>query len=170
MYEYERSYKTGRGVCVVMELLGWLLVFVGFIAVIVGYSSGGLVGFASRSFMEEGPPVVFRLIATIPGLLTMAAGVYSVMETQKVKATLDSAEMTREMLSISRRNDGALSSNRVEPSISRGLAPASSTLVKYYRTKQIMRRPTGGVTVDGEVFNDVQEAEKHIDMMLKNGA
>ncbi|NDK36886.1 hypothetical protein [Rhodovulum sulfidophilum] len=173
MYEYERSYRTGRGVCTLMELSGWLLVFVGFIAVIAGYSSGGPLGFASRNFMGQEPPFLIKLAYTIPGLLTMAAGVYSMMQTQQVKAALDTAEMTREMLWLTRDSvrmaigqsvdrDANLSKNRHKsepPGSSFVSKPGDLVLVYMYREVRVHPE---GFSVEGNVFPDVDRAKEWI--------
>lgn len=52
--------------------------------------------------MERNPPVVFRLMATTPGLGITVVFLYMFVQTSAVKATIDSAIMTAEMLKIAR--------------------------------------------------------------------
>ncbi|WP_146176291.1 hypothetical protein [Rhodovulum kholense] len=100
MFGYERSYGTGRFVCALIEIFGWLLVTLGIIASIVGFAVGG--GFEPGGFGSSSGSVLPRFLSAAPGLLTVTIGLISIMLTQQTKAILDTAEMTRDLLAISR--------------------------------------------------------------------
>ncbi|APH73426.1 hypothetical protein [Aquibium oceanicum] len=103
MIAYERSYGTGRSVCSVLEFFGWVVVVFGILAAFVGVVSGGFLGAMSRGFGERDPHFMVRVIAMIPGLLMVVAGLISVTLAQQSRATLDTAEMTRDLLDLAKR-------------------------------------------------------------------
>ncbi|MBL3595760.1 hypothetical protein JMM63_09275 [Rhodovulum sulfidophilum] len=102
MLSYERSYGTGRFVCALIEIFGWLLVVVGGIVAIIGFGAGGVLG--SGGFGSPSGAVISGFLSATPGLATVGIGLISIMLTQQTKATLDTAEMTRDLLAISRNS------------------------------------------------------------------
>jgi len=105
MYQYERSYRTGRSVAAVLEAVSWVLVFVGLIAALLGFASGGGIGGASQSLASSDFPVLLRVVATLPGFLISSIGLFFILQCQQAKATLDSAEMTRDILQTIKGED-----------------------------------------------------------------
>ena len=87
MSSYERTYATGRTVCRVVELLGWLTAVVGAVAFVigVGMSIDGPLGIIS------GFPVLAG------GLCFLFMGFLAVAGAQFTRAMLDTAEMTRDI-------------------------------------------------------------------------
>jgi hypothetical protein len=102
MIGYERTYATGRTVASIMELFGWGLVAVGALAALAGFTTGGLLGAAQQSFGRGNPDLIVRILGMLPGLAIVWAGLVSIMLTQQARASMDSAEMAREMLKLSR--------------------------------------------------------------------
>lgn len=125
MYDYQRSYGTGRAVASFLEFVGWVIVAFGVIAMLAGLASGGTLGMANRGFGSGETPAVLRIMAMLPGLLTSAAGMFFIMQSQQTKATLDNAEMTRDMLRLMKGAPSA-ESGRQTPAVSAPSAgPAS---------------------------------------------
>jgi hypothetical protein len=168
MYSAERSYSTGRGVATVLELFGWVIVLIGFILALVGFSNGGSAGLLSRGFGGPTPPLGFRLLGMIPGILIIAGGLLSIMLTQQSKATLDTAEMTREMLELMRKRPapGASISNPSSSGPIMTKQPVhdlkAGDLIKGYKGHEI-RKHLDGVSVGSRTFPNVLAAERYID-------
>ena len=70
---------------------------VGAMSAVIGFATGGLIS----SFYGE-TPFGARLISAIPGLIACIGGLFSVAYVQVSRATVDTAEMTREILILSR--------------------------------------------------------------------
>jgi hypothetical protein len=102
MYGYERSYKAGRAVCTWIEFVGWSIVALGVILAFVGLASGGIMGSLSRNLGQGDTLPILRIFSMMPGILMAAGGLISIMLAQQTKATIDTAEMTRELLVIAR--------------------------------------------------------------------
>jgi hypothetical protein len=106
MYGYERSYKTGRAVTSWLELAGWAMVFLGVVVALGGFAAGDFIGMASGDFRHYGTPFIARIISSLPGILIAEVGLISIMLAQHTVATINIAEMTRELLSIARKQSG----------------------------------------------------------------
>jgi hypothetical protein len=115
MKPYERSYASGRMVSDVLEGFGWLIVAVGLVLAVVGFASGGFVAIIQTLPRGE-VPFLSRAIGAIPGITLCLFGLVSVMLAQIGVATLNSAEMQREVLYVL-RNNGNL------PSVSEASSP-----------------------------------------------
>lgn len=102
MYTYERSYNTGRAVCALLEIFGWVIVVLGVIVALAGFASGGFMGMASRNFGGSSAPFILQIVSMVPGVLVAAGGLISIMLAQQTKATMDTSEMTRELLRVAR--------------------------------------------------------------------
>ncbi|MGM0583379.1 MAG: hypothetical protein ACQEUZ_01845 [Pseudomonadota bacterium] len=113
MVHYERSYAAGRSVSSFVEFLGWLVVIFGVVVAIAGLAGGGIFGVASRGFGSGEAPFLFHLLAMIPGLGIALGGFIVVAMSQHFKATMDTAEMTRELLLIERNREGIDSKEKV---------------------------------------------------------
>lgn len=88
---YKSSYKTARGISEFVSFLGWLLFIVGIVIALVGFVGGIKSRYGGVS-----------LIAMLPGLGTAVAGLLLVMGGQVTRATVDSADHTREIMNILR--------------------------------------------------------------------
>ncbi len=98
---YERSYATARSVLGFLEVVGWITVAIGVLIALIGFGTGGLLG-----TMYRDPPFSARLISAIPGVVTFVGGLISVCYVQVSRAHVDTAEMTREMLLLARKESG----------------------------------------------------------------
>lgn len=101
---YERSYTTARSVLGFLEVVGWITVAIGVLAALIGFGTGGLLG-----AMYRDSPFSARLISAIPGVITFVGGLFSVCYVQVSRAHVDTAEMTREMLLLARKESGGSS-------------------------------------------------------------
>lgn len=102
MYSYERTYRTGRAVASILEIVGWIIVFIGVITALAGLASGGFFGMASRNFGSGDTPFILRIVAMLPGVVTAALGLFFILQCQQAKATIDNAEMARDMLGLAK--------------------------------------------------------------------
>lgn len=94
---YERSYETARSVLGFLEVVGWITVAIGALSALVGFGTGGLF-----STIYRDPPFSVRLISAVPGLITFISGLFAVCYVQVSRAHVDTAEMTRELLDLTR--------------------------------------------------------------------
>lgn len=164
MIDYERSYGTGRTVASILEILSWIIVVLGVIVALAGFATGGTAGFAFGMAGRD-VPGFFRIVALVPGVMITAVGLLFVMFVQQFRATLDSAEMTRDMLAIARRqvpSTTGVAQTRLEPVLTG--AGKHGDRIKIYKGYEI-RKHEDGVSVSGNVFGNVIEAERHVDKM-----
>lgn len=84
---------------------------------------------------------------------------------QYTKATIDTSEMTRELLAIAKGQSNRQQSPRTEPRMTtsaNSVGPKQAgDRIKVFKGREILKH-TDGVSVDGEVFKNVLEAERHI--------
>lgn len=160
MYGYERSYKTGRAVTSWLEFVGWVIVVLGVVVALAGFASGGFMGMASRNFGGGSTPFILRIVSMVPGILIAASGLMSIMLAQHTKATIDTSEMTRELLAIAKGQSVRSEPQIASPTNSVGLKQAGDR-IKIFLGREILKH-TDGVSVDGEIFKNVLEAEVHI--------
>ena len=96
MANYERTYGTGRLVCTVVEVLGWLVAVAGVVAFAVGFGM----------LMDSRNPYPWNVMEGLPafalGLVLCFFGVLSIAGAQFTQATLDTAEMTRDIALMQR--------------------------------------------------------------------
>jgi len=95
MYEYERTYRTGRVVASVLEIVGWIVVAIGVTIALGGLESG-------VSFSGNSTPFILVITAMMPGVLIAGSGLFFILQCQHTKSTIDNAEMTREMLGLAK--------------------------------------------------------------------
>lgn len=166
MFEYERTYKTGRAVTGWLEFLGWAIVVLGVIVALAGFASGGFLGMASRNFGGGNTPFLFRIISMVPGILVAAGGLMSIMLAQHTKATIDTAEMTRELLAIAKGQADTGQMARSEPRIRSSsysvLPQQAGDTIKVYNGQKIIREKDG-VSVGERKFANVLQAERWLD-------
>lgn len=93
----QTKYKFAVSLAGFLEVLLIIGAIVGILIAIAGFGSGGMFGMMSRN-----PPVVLRLMAAVPGMVISVVFLYMFVQTSAVKATIDSAIMTAEMLKIAR--------------------------------------------------------------------
>lgn len=111
MIGYERTYATGRSVSSVLEFFGWAAVVCGIMVALFGFAIGGEIGSFGRG---NGAEFFMRIFAALPGIGLVFAGLFSVYYCQVGKATLDTAEMQRELLQIARGGIVTVSSNNTK--------------------------------------------------------
>lgn len=158
MYSFERSYKAGRSVCSWLEFVGWAIVILGGILTVVGFASGGIMGMASSNFGRGDIPFIVRMVSMIPGVLMAAGGLMSIMLAQHTKATIDTAEMTREMLKIAKNqsNGAMIAGNSPLPTADPG------DVIKVYQGQTIIKEQDG-VSVGENKFANVNQAQRWLD-------
>lgn len=136
-----QNYGAALAVAQIMEAVGWIVVII-----------GGIAGFAALSQVG--------LVAGLAvGAVGVAAGVVTVAMAQVLRATVDTASNTAEMLAVLRK----------QSEVSRGqdaAAPAASRRspgsIKAYKGHLIERDPRG-VRIGSRVFVNVIEAERWVD-------
>lgn len=76
------------------------IVGLGTIVALAGFASGGFSEMVARSFRGGDAPFLLRIVSMVPGVLVSAGGLVSIMLAQQIKATIDTSEMTRELLAM----------------------------------------------------------------------
>lgn len=110
MLHYQRSYVVGRVAFTVLEVVGWIAVLGGALVAAVGLVTGGVLGtLAGQGMRSPIEFIVVRIIAILPGLGVMGVGLFAVAMVQSARATVDTAEMTRDMLRLMMAREAALS-------------------------------------------------------------
>jgi len=166
MYSAERTYHTGRAVCRWQENIGWGTVAIGLLL-------AALLPFAV-DLQGSGDGLLARMALAVPGLILAWAGMVMIMLAQHAQATMDTAEMTKEMLALARSNQSAPQSGgrpsrqtqNYQPSPRREGPLSPGDRVKVYKGREILKHESG-VVVDGKVFANVLEAEKFVNDVLK---
>lgn len=158
MASYERTYGTARAVFTLLEFIGWLVTVGGVIGLIVGFNG---LGYA-RSNIEG----IAAISGVAFGILFALLGLISVAFVQMSRANVDQAEMTRDMLRLTR--NATFSEDKV---IQNTPAKASNVvagrIMKAYRGYNILREDAG-VSVSGIPFGNVMEAEEYINKLEEN--
>ena len=158
MASYERSYGSARAVFTFLEAIGGLVTVIGIVVL-----TTGIFGLSSVS-------KVSALGRISIGLMLSLGGVISVAFVQAGRASVDQAEMTRDMLGLMRqwdmntigvRREASQSEIRQEAS-PRVRSAAVGTVIKEYRGYQLVKH-NDGVSVTGNVFKHVSDAEEFID-------
>lgn len=175
MYGYERTYRTGRAVASILEIVGWIIVVIGVITALEGLASGGFFGMTSRNFGPGDTPFILRIVAMLPGVVTAALGLFFILLCQFARATIDNAEMTRDMLEIAKAG-GFDPSGGSEPQEKRSSGTRSSDSsekarpvtfdqngMAAYRGK-IIRRDGDKFHVGQSTHESLEAAKKFIDL------
>lgn len=92
---YKSKYRNARQVSYIISFFGWLIVFGGIVGIFVGLDASGSL---ARSGMLRGDAAA--IAAMLPGVLISITGLVVVAAGQIVRATVDNADNTGEMLSI----------------------------------------------------------------------
>jgi hypothetical protein len=162
MYGYDRTYKAGRAVCSWIEFVGWLIVVLGVMLALAGFLSGGLMGILSGGLGQGDAIFILRIVFMVPGVLMAAGGLMSVMLAQHAKATMDTAEMTSELLLIARaglppaeRGESILTQANEKSGFEEGF-------FENYKSVNIMKTKVGYLAY-GEDFKTIEEAKRFVD-------
>ncbi len=94
MADFKRTYRTGRSLLLVLASIAWGIAALGVAVVLVAFIS--LWRSAAGPTGDEPKTIAAGLLLLLGGLC--AVGIF-----QAVRATFDTADMTREMLQIARR-------------------------------------------------------------------
>lgn len=148
------DFGVARVVIQILEIVGWLTVIAGLI----------LAAQAMGSERNTVYNIVIMLGVSVAGLFQVAAA-------QITKAVVATAESTAELVEIARRGGAGDRTRPPTPGATRQSGPptpmATSSArgvggrVKVYKGKEILREAKG-VSVDGQVFENVIQAEKYI--------
>lgn len=84
---FHRTYGTGRAVASIVSLIGWIVVVVGLVATLVGFST-----------MQQAGP--FAMLGVFMGVLIAAVGLLQVAAGHGVRAALDTADYARQTLKL----------------------------------------------------------------------
>ena len=133
------QFGTAKRVFSFFVTIGWVIAAVGALVFIF-------------IFIELG----FDTFAIASGCLTFISGVFTVAAAQMGLAQIATAENTAAILAALTRND-----QQSAPGLTRN-KKADSDLIKTYKGYEIIRS-SSGVTVSGEEFAGVLDAEKWID-------
>lgn len=145
---YERSYETARSILGFLEVVGWITVAIGVLIALIGFGTGGLLG-----TMYRDPPFSARLISAIPGVITFVGGLFSVCYVQVSRAHVDTAEMTREMLLLARKESG-------------GSAESHSQEAESHSQENSVSKVTSGENIEEQENNS--QSDKAIELNEKN--
>jgi hypothetical protein len=112
-------------------------------------------------------PFLLRIISMVPGILVAAGGLISIMLAQHTKATVDTSEMTPELLKTAKGQVDTAQTVRSAPrmtSSSNSVGPKEAgDRIKAFKGREILKH-TDGMSVDGHVLRNVIEAERHINV------
>jgi hypothetical protein len=161
MLGYERDYGTARAVHSFVEILGWITVAFGAIFALAGMAGGGVIGLFGGD-----PGVAGRMLAALPGIAIAMGGLIEVALVQTARAGVDTAEMTRELLRLARRE----ATTSVTPASSidgvvmtaDGLDASTGWEVEKYRGVSINASPQGFL-VGKRAFSELDEARAFVD-------
>lgn len=131
-----RDYSTAQAVAQIMEAVGWIAVVVGAFAGFAAMAQAGLA------------------LGLAVGLVGVVAGVLTVAGAQLLRATVDTATNTAEMLAELRKANAA--------AVAASSATQTGGAIKRYKGQVIERDPSG-CKVGPRVFANVIEAERWID-------
>ncbi|MDN2662644.1 hypothetical protein OW492_04540 [Psychromonas sp. 14N.309.X.WAT.B.A12] len=87
--DYESNYNVAQLVTTILSFIGWCTVIVGVIIIFVGF--GSMAGRYNPNFFQV-------IIAMTPGFITIMTGLFSVACAQFLKATVDNADQTYQIL------------------------------------------------------------------------
>jgi len=86
------NYETTKFITAIIVFFGWLIVALGFAAVVAGVSTG------------INTKLSVALVSSLPGIGIIVSGLFLVALGQVIVATVDNADQTREILNILRNN------------------------------------------------------------------
>ena len=155
MASYERTYATARTMFWILETVALLVVLGGIIVLFAGLSQLSEIRSEFEAFATFG--------GIAAGILFTLVGLISVAFVQTSRASVDQAEMTRDMLGLMRQSGEKPSGGRQEASA--GVSSAAvGNVIKTHRGYPIVKHEDG-VSVSGSVFENVLKAEEFINGM-----
>jgi len=171
IYGYDRTYRTARTMLALIEVIGWLVVIGGFGLAVYGTFTGG----ASKLFNGD-PTLNVRILAALPGLGTALGGIFLVAWTQTSRASVDTAEISREMLGYMRRDrkDGKRPDDVPDkaPAIRppKAGAKGGTSVSEPSVDKRSVDKPSGGPKAEAGKFDPSSEAKTsdEVDERLKS--
>lgn len=138
-----KNYNTARNFIGVMEVIGWLIVVISFIALISSFGRGGMSAF------------IFAFPIAVTGLALVTV-------VQITRAQIDTAENTGRILALVEANirqQGDRATHQPKPTAK------TEDVVKIYRGEPITRAANGFIAL-GEHYYGVMAAERAIDESL----
>jgi len=155
---YERSYGTARTISSILELVGWIIVGAG---VLLIFAALGTIGGYRFGLFD-----IFLPLA--PGISLIITGLFMVMAVQIMRATVDSAEMTREMLHIARHQNPdfkgtpqIMANASATPAAKRENSTGKTSASEYFGYS-IVSTVDGRFEVDGQQFPTIGKAQAHV--------
>ncbi|MCK0168625.1 hypothetical protein MWU52_13785 [Jannaschia sp. S6380] len=100
MAEFRKTGRVGRTVAAILAYAGWAVVAVGLLLALAGALTGATPG-AGAPAAGAGP--IARVAAAALGAGIALIGLFAVMMAAQTRAALDTADLTRELLSLTRR-------------------------------------------------------------------
>ena len=176
MMHYERDYGAARFAFSVLELVSWTVILSGVLLAIAGFWTGGAFG-----LLQSDSHISIRLLAALPGIGATIGGLIGVALAQSSRATVDTAEMTRDMLAIMKRGSlpapAQSQEPAVEPDAPAGVLSSEETdeqeayppIVENYRGIDITERSDGFYIRDRRFPSDV-DARAFVDSALDRQA
>ena len=89
---FSPDYQTGRSVCNVISIFGWIAVVLGFVLAYI------------RAFSVQSENLVNTLLAATPGLMFVVTGFLNIALAQIGVATIDNANANREILYLKKQS------------------------------------------------------------------
>lgn len=169
-------YTAAHEIFKLFEGFGWIITGLGALFAFAGFATGNF------PFLPEiaEPTLINRLVAAIPGLLFLEGGLIHVALVKVGQANVDTAEMTRELLNLARKDQSRKASPiaaQRQPNTPRKIATkqpetrptkeGEQVLVENYKTIPIYQRHTGHY-VGEKWFAGVKQARAHIDDLAAN--
>ena len=105
-FKYDQSHEIARSVLRFLEIVGILLAIAGVALAFYTVSSAGYV--SGLGNVRIGPSVL--IAAAIPGVAIAIAGLLAFAYARTARFTVDTAEMTRDMLALMRAQSGGANS------------------------------------------------------------
>jgi hypothetical protein len=178
-----RSYQASRNIFGFIEFLSWASLVIGGVCIVFAMNALG-----SNSFGRIDPGV----FAGIPGVILILYGLLGIMIAQTARASVDTAELTGQMLKVARdqlevskatlRGGNAPASSfdtlqpapQAAPSVSyaglqstqdpRDAVPAAPEQISY--AGKIIEALPNGYRMDGLMFADLVAAQQHADGLM----
>jgi hypothetical protein len=117
--KYTPRYRATTLTMGIFEVAAYVMMVLGFFVICISFVTGGLI------YLAGGELTIWsRLVAALPGIGILIAGLYFLIFIQTSRATVDCAELTRELLFLLKQNGDADTSPRRRRRILSGLAKA----------------------------------------------
>ncbi len=117
--KYTPRYRATTLMMGILEAVAYAAMVLGFLVACVSFVTGGLI------YLAGGEMTVWaRFVAALPGIVIVIGGLYFLIFVQTSRATVDCAELTRELLFLLKQHDDTEPSPRQRRRILSGLAKA----------------------------------------------